>query len=149
MWRWTTTPWWSLIAGPFDGNTHSRPGATPFTYIPMTASAISTSPSTIPTETSTTRSGCVGTESPLRWLTSHESSLSGTRAALADCALADRSPFESSIVYERLLLLALDTIHGDDVPALEPIDGDPGEVAWVRLVVAMDRPVRLSARGSG
>jgi len=40
-------------------------------------------------------------------------------------SLADQSPYELSVAYERLLLL-LDTIQGDDAPALEPIEGRSG-----------------------
>lgn len=69
---------------------------------------------------------------------------------LAECrgciaALADRSPYGLSVAYERVLLL-LDAIHDDEVPALEPVVGDPAEV-WVRLVMAMDRLVRLRRAG--
>ena len=65
---------------------------------------------------------------------------------LAECrsciaALADQSGYELSVGWERLLLL-IDAIHGDDVPALEPVEGDLGEL-WVQLVVAMDRLSRL------
>lgn len=65
---------------------------------------------------------------------------------LAECrgciaALADQMPFEFSVAYERLLLL-LDAIHGDDVPALEPVPGEPDEV-WARLIAALDLLIRL------
>lgn len=64
---------------------------------------------------------------------------SDCRSCLA--ALADQSPFETSVVYERLLIL-LDAIHDADVAALEPINADAGEL-WTRLVVGLDRLSRL------
>lgn len=66
--------------------------------------------------------------------------------ALADCrsclaSLADQSPFELSVFYERLLLL-LDALHGDCVPALYTITGMPDEL-YARLMVGLDRLIQL------
>lgn len=68
------------------------------------------------------------------WNLEYALALAESRGCIA--ALAEQSPFELSVVYERLLLL-LDAIHGDEVPALEPVRGDPGDL-WVRLVAALD-----------
>jgi hypothetical protein len=71
--------------------------------------------------------------------TSAAAVLAEVRGCIA--ALANESPYKVSVVDEQLLLL-VDAIHGDDVPALEPVEGGPDEV-WVRLVLAMDRLVDL------
>jgi hypothetical protein len=65
---------------------------------------------------------------------------------LADCrsclaALADQPPFEQSVGYARLLLL-LDALHDDCVPALETITGTPAEL-HARLLDGLSMPIDL------
>lgn len=69
---------------------------------------------------------------------------------LADCrsclaALADSNPFEQSVAYERLLL-DLDAIHGDIIPALERITGVRDQLL-LRFETGIDRLIDLGGNG--
>lgn len=64
-------------------------------------------------------------------------------AAARSClaVLADRSDFDESYRYERLLI-DLDGIHAGEFPATHPVSGTPVELL-ARLEAAIDRMIQL------
>lgn len=67
---------------------------------------------------------------------------------LAECrgclaTLADQSPRELSLIYERLLLV-LDVMHADMTPAANPLDVTEDDLV-ARLLCGLDRLVALNS----